>query len=177
MGEPLANYKRVIAAVRRICDPSPDGLGISQRSVTMSTVGLVPAIRKLIEHMTREQVLAGILHEVAEQRNTAQEEADPVKRERMLRHARSREDLAEEEADAIAADIADNEQTALSLRVPTSLSVALKARAAAERIPTSALVRRILTQALAAHPSASALTADQIEQVEQIARRIYRESA
>jgi hypothetical protein len=39
------------------------------------------------------------------------------------------------------------------------------------------LVRRILTQALTEHPSASALTADQIEQVEQIARRIYRESA
>jgi predicted DNA binding CopG/RHH family protein len=131
----------------------------------------------MTEHMTREQVLAGILQEVAEQRDAAQEEADPVKRERMLRHARSREDLVEEEADAIAADIADNEQTALSLRVPASLSVALKARAAAEHIPTSALVRRILTQALTEHPSASALTADQIEQVEQIARRIYRESA
>nr|WP_042185509.1 23S rRNA (adenine(2503)-C(2))-methyltransferase RlmN [Kibdelosporangium sp. MJ126-NF4]CEL16717.1 Ribosomal RNA large subunit methyltransferase N [Kibdelosporangium sp. MJ126-NF4]CTQ92054.1 Ribosomal RNA large subunit methyltransferase N (EC 2.1.1.-) [Kibdelosporangium sp. MJ126-NF4] len=49
MGEPLANYKRVVAAVRRICDPSPEGLGISQRSVTVSTVGLVPAIRKLTE--------------------------------------------------------------------------------------------------------------------------------
>ncbi|WP_156754293.1 23S rRNA (adenine(2503)-C(2))-methyltransferase RlmN [Actinokineospora pegani] len=49
MGEPLANYKRVIAAVHRICDPAPDGLGISQRSVTVSTVGLVPAIRKLAE--------------------------------------------------------------------------------------------------------------------------------
>jgi 23S rRNA (adenine2503-C2)-methyltransferase len=49
MGEPLANYKRVIAAVRRICDPAPGGLGISQRSVTVSTVGLVPAIRKLTE--------------------------------------------------------------------------------------------------------------------------------
>jgi 23S rRNA (adenine2503-C2)-methyltransferase len=49
MGEPLANYKRVVAAVRRICDPSPDGLGISQRSVTVSTVGLVPAIRKLTD--------------------------------------------------------------------------------------------------------------------------------
>ncbi|ONI70410.1 23S rRNA (adenine(2503)-C(2))-methyltransferase RlmN [Actinosynnema sp. ALI-1.44] len=49
MGEPLANYKRVVAAVRRICDPAPEGLGISQRSVTVSTVGLVPAIRKLTE--------------------------------------------------------------------------------------------------------------------------------
>ena len=47
MGEPLANYARVIAAVRRLTDPVPGGLGISQRSVTVSTVGLVPAIRKL----------------------------------------------------------------------------------------------------------------------------------
>jgi 23S rRNA (adenine2503-C2)-methyltransferase len=49
MGEPLANYRRVVAAVHRICDPAPGGLGISQRSVTVSTVGLVPAIRKLTE--------------------------------------------------------------------------------------------------------------------------------
>ena len=49
MGEPLANYRRVIDAVHRICDPAPDGLGISQRSVTVSTVGLVPAIRKMTE--------------------------------------------------------------------------------------------------------------------------------
>ncbi|PZS32902.1 MAG: 23S rRNA (adenine(2503)-C(2))-methyltransferase RlmN [Pseudonocardiales bacterium] len=47
MGEPLANYQRVVAAVRRITQPAPDGLGLSQRSVTVSTVGLVPAIRRL----------------------------------------------------------------------------------------------------------------------------------
>ena len=49
MGEPLANYKRVVAAVRRITEPAPSGLGISQRSVTVSTVGLAPAIRKLAD--------------------------------------------------------------------------------------------------------------------------------
>ena len=47
MGEPLANYKAVIGAVRRIVDPAPEGLGISARGVTVSTVGLVPAIEKL----------------------------------------------------------------------------------------------------------------------------------
>ena len=47
MGEPLANYARVLAAVRRITDPVPDGLGISRRAVTVSTVGLVPAIGRL----------------------------------------------------------------------------------------------------------------------------------
>ena len=49
MGEPLANYRRVVDAVHRICDPAPHGLGISQRSVTVSTVGLAPAIRKLAD--------------------------------------------------------------------------------------------------------------------------------
>lgn len=49
MGEPLANYNRVIAAVRRIVAPVPEGFGISARSVTVSTVGLAPAIRKLAD--------------------------------------------------------------------------------------------------------------------------------
>jgi 23S rRNA (adenine2503-C2)-methyltransferase len=47
MGEPLANYRAVVDAVRRMTDPVPDGLGISQRSITVSTVGLVPAISRL----------------------------------------------------------------------------------------------------------------------------------
>jgi 23S rRNA (adenine2503-C2)-methyltransferase len=47
MGEPLANYASVVAAVRRLTDPVPAGMGISQRSVTVSTVGLVPAISRL----------------------------------------------------------------------------------------------------------------------------------
>ncbi|HEU4361999.1 MAG TPA: 23S rRNA (adenine(2503)-C(2))-methyltransferase RlmN [Mycobacterium sp.] len=52
MGEPLANYARVVAAVRRIIEPPPHGFGISARGVTVSTVGLAPAIRKLAdEHL------------------------------------------------------------------------------------------------------------------------------
>jgi 23S rRNA (adenine2503-C2)-methyltransferase len=47
MGEPLANYRSVVDAVRRITEPSPSGLGISARSVTVSTVGLVPAMDRL----------------------------------------------------------------------------------------------------------------------------------
>jgi len=47
MGEPLANYPSVVAAVRRLTEPVPEGMGISQRSVTVSTVGLVPAITRL----------------------------------------------------------------------------------------------------------------------------------
>ena len=49
MGEPLANYKAVIGAVRRLTDPAPDGLGMSARGVTVSTVGLVPRMRQLAD--------------------------------------------------------------------------------------------------------------------------------
>jgi 23S rRNA (adenine2503-C2)-methyltransferase len=49
MGEPLANYNRVVAAVRRLIDPAPHGLGMSQRNIVVSTVGLVPAIKRLTE--------------------------------------------------------------------------------------------------------------------------------
>jgi 23S rRNA (adenine2503-C2)-methyltransferase len=49
MGEPLANYSRVVSAVRRITAPAPEGFGISARSVTVSTVGLAPAIRRLAD--------------------------------------------------------------------------------------------------------------------------------
>jgi 23S rRNA (adenine2503-C2)-methyltransferase len=47
MGEPLANYSRVVAALRRLVEPAPGGLGLSRRSITVSTVGLVPAINRL----------------------------------------------------------------------------------------------------------------------------------
>jgi 23S rRNA (adenine2503-C2)-methyltransferase len=43
MGEPLANYERTWAAVERL----HDDLGLSARHLTVSTVGLVPGIRRL----------------------------------------------------------------------------------------------------------------------------------
>lgn len=43
MGEPLANYKNVMEAVRRINTE----LGIGARHITISTVGLVPRIMRL----------------------------------------------------------------------------------------------------------------------------------
>ncbi|MFJ8472690.1 23S rRNA (adenine(2503)-C(2))-methyltransferase RlmN [Kitasatospora sp. NPDC094011] len=49
MGEPLANYNRVLASIRRLTDPAPDGFGLSQRGVTVSTVGLVPAMNRLAD--------------------------------------------------------------------------------------------------------------------------------
>ena len=47
MGEPLANYKAVIGAVHRLVDKGPEGLGMSARGITVSTVGLVPRMREL----------------------------------------------------------------------------------------------------------------------------------
>ena len=49
MGEPLANYKAVMGAVRRLIDKAPDGLGMSARGITVSTVGLVPRMRQLAD--------------------------------------------------------------------------------------------------------------------------------
>ncbi len=47
MGEPLANYAAVTQAIRTM--NAPWGLGISARKITISTVGLPAAIRKLCE--------------------------------------------------------------------------------------------------------------------------------
>ncbi len=49
MGEPMANYKAVIGAVRRLTEPAPAGLGMSARGITVSTVGLVPRINQLAD--------------------------------------------------------------------------------------------------------------------------------
>lgn len=47
MGEPMGNYRSVLSAVRQISAPAPEGFGISARNITVSTVGVVPGIRKL----------------------------------------------------------------------------------------------------------------------------------
>ena len=49
MGEPLANYQKVMHAIRAMVEPQPNGLGMSARQITVSTVGLVPGIEKLAE--------------------------------------------------------------------------------------------------------------------------------
>ena len=47
MGEPLANYEALMRAVRVLVAPPPAGLGLSARGITVSTVGLVPAMDRL----------------------------------------------------------------------------------------------------------------------------------
>ena len=69
MGESLANLDNLIAALDRLCS-AEEGLGISQRRVTISTVGLPEKIRKLAA-LNRQYHLAVSLHAPTESlRNT-----------------------------------------------------------------------------------------------------------
>jgi 23S rRNA (adenine2503-C2)-methyltransferase len=47
MGEPLANYDAVLAAIRTLIGSGRVGFGLSARGITVSTVGLVPRIERL----------------------------------------------------------------------------------------------------------------------------------
>lgn len=60
MGEPLSNLSAVVPAVHAIA--APWGLGISARRITISTVGLPKAIRKLAEKLDLPVTLALSLH-------------------------------------------------------------------------------------------------------------------
>lgn len=68
MGEPLANYAETWQAIRRLNDPA--GFNLGARHMTLSTVGLVPAIRRMSKEP--EQVgLAVSLHAPTDElRNT-----------------------------------------------------------------------------------------------------------
>ena len=67
MGEPLANVDNVLQALE--VASSPDGLGISARRITISTVGLPPAINKLARLNSRYH-LAISLHAPNDQLRT-----------------------------------------------------------------------------------------------------------
>ena len=58
MGEPLHNYDATVAAVRLLCDP--EGFGLSRRRVTVSTVGIAPAIEKLAEEPVRPRLAVSL---------------------------------------------------------------------------------------------------------------------
>ncbi|QSB06223.1 23S rRNA (adenine(2503)-C(2))-methyltransferase RlmN [Natronoglycomyces albus] len=49
MGEPLANWARLKKVLQLLTAPVPDGVGLSARNITVSTVGLVPQIKQLTE--------------------------------------------------------------------------------------------------------------------------------
>ena len=77
-----------------------------------------------------------------------------------------------EAAEAEAAETAAALEVPLNLRIDRKLDSQLRQRAAAAQIPTSALVRRLLRQAMR-EPDAPVLTE---ERVEAIARRVLAET-
>lgn len=79
MGEPFHNYDASMAAIRRITDQT--ALNIGQRHVTVSTVGLVPAIRRFADEGLQVR-LAISLHAATDQRRS---ELLPVNRRWSLR--------------------------------------------------------------------------------------------
>jgi len=66
MGEPLANYRNVVSAIRRMNTE----LGIGARKITVSTVGVVPNIKKLMKEDIQVR-LALSLHCATEEERTA----------------------------------------------------------------------------------------------------------
>jgi 23S rRNA (adenine2503-C2)-methyltransferase len=59
MGEPLLNYEATVASLRILMDP--DGFAVSPRKLTLSTVGILPALEKLMLEPVRPN-LAISLH-------------------------------------------------------------------------------------------------------------------
>lgn len=67
MGEPLHNYDNVVAALKLLTDP--EGIGLTPRRITVSTVGLVSGIERWIEE-TPPAKLAISLHATTDERRT-----------------------------------------------------------------------------------------------------------
>ncbi len=68
MGEPFHNYEEVMAAIDRLNDP--DGYNFGARRFTISTVGLVPAIRRFADEK-RQVNLAISLHAAEDDERSA----------------------------------------------------------------------------------------------------------
>jgi hypothetical protein len=99
---------------------------------------------------------------------------DKARAARRVRHEAIRAEVAQEETEAVEADVAEKASVLdvpMHLRIDRELDVELRRRAAAEHIPTSALVRRLLRQAVGRFPLEGLTAAE----VEDIARRVARE--
>ncbi len=59
MGEPLLNYEATVAALRVLMDP--EGFAVAPKKLTLSTVGILPALEKLMQEPVRPN-LAISLH-------------------------------------------------------------------------------------------------------------------
>lgn len=67
MGEPLHNYDATLESIDRLT--SPDGFGIGQRHITLSSVGLVPAIRRFAEEGLQVKLAISLHAATDEERN------------------------------------------------------------------------------------------------------------
>lgn len=65
-GEPLHNYERVIRAARMLCHPC--GGRIAAKSITISTVGLVPAIRRFTSEGHKFRLILSLTSALPERR-------------------------------------------------------------------------------------------------------------
>ncbi len=74
MGEPLANYKNSVAAIRTLNDDQ--GLHIGARHITVSTVGLVPQIL----HLAKEDIQINLAVSLHAPDNETRSETMPVNR-------------------------------------------------------------------------------------------------
>ena len=66
MGEPFLNYDEVIRAARILCHPS--GACIDARSITLSTAGIVPQIRRFTAEGHKFRLAVSLTHAVARKR-------------------------------------------------------------------------------------------------------------
>src|SRR6056300_9390 len=71
MGEPLMNYKNVLAAIAKITDP--EGLGMSPKRITLSTSGIPKMIRKMAD----DQVKFGLAVSLHSARQEVREQIMP----------------------------------------------------------------------------------------------------
>ena len=70
MGEPFANYNNVMEAARRLMQPEAEGgFGLGARKITVSTVGLVPGIRKFTDEDTQVNLAISLHAATDELRN------------------------------------------------------------------------------------------------------------
>lgn len=98
---------------------------------------------------------------------------DRTRSARRARHEAVSAEVSQEEAEAAEAEVAEKASlldVPLHLRIDRELDTELRRQAAAAQVPTSALVRRLLREAVNEHRP-GLTTAD----VEEIARRIARQ--
>ena len=67
MGEPLLNYKNVLASIEKIT--SPDGLGMSPKRITLSTVGIPKMIKQLADDEVKFNLAVSLHSAIDESRS------------------------------------------------------------------------------------------------------------